>query len=258
MSRSSDSVHSFQIEPLEDRVLLAYVPPASPRTDLIISSSWKFHQGDVAGASATSFNDSTWSAVNLPHTWNNLDGQDGGNNYWRGTGWYRKHYTIPTTYSGKQFYLKFDGAFLKTDLYVNGAFVGTHAGGYSGFVFDLNSYVKVGVDNVIAVKVNNQDDLNVAPYWIASRFAPDWTLDGGIYRDVHLLVTKFANVSPLDLGSPGVFLKQTNVSATSANLQITTEVRNCNPASDLVNVTATIVDAAGNVVKTLTSSVNVA
>ena len=59
---------------------------------------------------------SAWTAVTLPHTWNNLDGQDGGNNYYRGIGWYRRHYTVPANLSGQELFLKFDGANLITDL----------------------------------------------------------------------------------------------------------------------------------------------
>src|SRR5256885_3581936 len=128
---------------------MAYTPPANPRGDISLDSSWKFIKSDVAGAQNATFDDSTWSGVSLPHTWNNLDGQDGGNNYYRGPAWYRRHYTVPSAYAGRQFYLKFDGAFLSTDLYVNGSFVGKHRGGYSSFLFDLNPYLKVGQDNVI-------------------------------------------------------------------------------------------------------------
>src|ERR1700756_395913 len=71
-----------------------YTPPANHRTDIILDSNWRFIRQDVTGAQATSFDDSAWSVVNLPHTWNNLDGEDGGKNYYRGIGWYRSHYSV--------------------------------------------------------------------------------------------------------------------------------------------------------------------
>src|SRR6266849_10511056 len=83
------------VEQLEERRLLS-------RSTLSLDSSWQFIRQDVAGAEAVSFNDSAWTAVSLPHTWNNLDGQDGGNDYYRGIGWYRKHYTVPAALSGKE------------------------------------------------------------------------------------------------------------------------------------------------------------
>ena len=70
--------------------------------------------------SLTSFDDSTWQAVQLPHTWNNLDGQDGGNNYYRGAGWYRRKLPIGPELAGKSLFLKFDGASSVADIYVNG------------------------------------------------------------------------------------------------------------------------------------------
>src|SRR5690348_11307085 len=106
-------------------LLAAYVAPANPRADLSLDSAWRFIKSEVAGAQATTFNDSTWSTVTLPHTWNAADGQDGGSNYYRGVGWYRRHFTVPSTYAGRQFYMKFEGAMLRTDVYVNGTFVGT-------------------------------------------------------------------------------------------------------------------------------------
>src|SRR5690349_6541024 len=94
-----------RIEGLEGRVLLAYTPPANPRVDVNLDAGWKSNKGDVAGATATAFDDSTWAATSLPHTWNNLDGQDGRIDDYRGVGWYRLHYVVPSTYSGRQFYL---------------------------------------------------------------------------------------------------------------------------------------------------------
>ncbi len=101
-------------------------------------------RSDVSGAQAKTFNDASWSTVSLPHTWNALDAQDGGDNYYQGTGWYRKHFTIPSNLAGKDLMLKFDGAMLETSVYVNGTLVGGHKGGYSAFTFDITPFVTVG------------------------------------------------------------------------------------------------------------------
>jgi len=135
-----------------------------------------------------------------------LDGQDGGNNYYRGIGWYRVHCAVDGSYTNRHFFLKFDGAFLVADVYVNGNYLGEHQGGFAAFVFDVTPYLNVGGDNVIAVKVNNAFNANIPP------LSADFTFFGGIYRDVHLLVTDPVQISPLDYGSPGVFLKTTSVS----------------------------------------------
>ena len=70
----------------------AYTPPAlRQRVDL--NTGWKFIRSDVPGAQAPGFDDASWSTVSTPHRWNAVDGADGGGNYHRGVGWYRRHYT---------------------------------------------------------------------------------------------------------------------------------------------------------------------
>jgi len=112
--------------------------------------------------------------------------------------------------------------------------------------------VVVGQDNVIAVKVSNANDPNIAPFY--SNHAPDWTKFGGLYRDVHLLVTNTLQVNPLDRGSAGIFIKQSGVSAASADLSITAEVRNGGGASRSATVKTVLVDKSGSIVKSMTSS----
>jgi beta-galactosidase len=227
-----------------------YSPPANARSDINLDANWRFIQQDVSGAQATNFNDSSWTNVNLPHTWDIPDGQDGpGTAYYRGIGWYRTHCTVDGSDTNREFFLKFDGAFLVADVYVNGNFLGEHQGGFAAFVFDVTPNINVGADNVIAVKVNNAANTNIPP------LDADFTFWGGIYRDVHLLVTGPAQISPLDYASPGVYLKPTNVSSNSANLQITTVVSNAGPVAMTLTVRAIVTDAATNIVTTLTNVV---
>jgi beta-galactosidase len=227
-----------------------YTPPTSNRLDILVDAGWRFIQQDVAGAQNPSFDDSTWSMINLPHTWDIAHGQDGPSTpYYRGIGWYRIHLAPDSSYTNRQFFLKFDGAFLVTDVYVNGNLLGEHQGGFAAFAFDATFYLNVGADNVIAVKVNNALNTNVPP------LNADFTFWGGIYRDAHLLVTSPVQISPLDYASPGVYLMPTNVSASSANLQVTTVVSNATTAPATVMVRAVITDAATNLVTALTNFV---
>ena len=227
-----------------------YTPPANNRADINLDSGWRFIQQDVSGAQATNFDDSAWTSLNLPHTWDIAHGQDGpSTTYYRGIGWYRSHYTVDNSYAGRHFFLKFDGAFLVTDVYVNGSYLGEHQGGFAAFVFDVTPYLNVGGDNVIAVKVNNAANANIPP------LAADFTFWGGIYRDVHLLVTDPVQISPLDYGSPGVYLTTTSVSSNSANLQVTTVVSNSTGLAQTVTVRAVVTDAASNIVAMLSNIV---
>jgi beta-galactosidase len=226
-----------------------YTPPANPRVDVNLSPGWRFIRQDISGAQNVGFDDSSWSIVDLPHTWNNLDGQDGGNDYYRGVGWYRMHYTVGNSYAGRRFFLKFDGAFLVTDVYVNGNLIGEHQGGFAAFVFDATHCLNVGADNVIAVKVSNAPNADIPP------LSADFTFFGGLYRGVHLLVTDPVHISPLDYGSPGVYLKTTNVSSNAADLQVTAVVSNASPQATIVQVRTVVTDADTNVVRILTNVV---
>jgi len=230
-------------------VAQSYSPPANHRVDINLDAGWKFIRQDVAGAQNAGFDDSSWTNLDLPHTWNNLDGQDGGNNYYRGIGWYRIHYTTDGSYTNRHFFVKFDGAFSVAEVYVNGNYLGQHQGGFAAFVFDVTPYVNVGADNVIAVKVNNAFNANIPP------LTADFTFFGGLYRDVHLLVTDPVQISPSDFGSSGIYLKTTSVSSNSASLQVTAVVSNATLSAQTVTVRTVITDAATNIVTILTNVV---
>ncbi len=239
---------SFQDSP---KALAALHTIPLPRIDTLIDRNWKFYKGDVSGAQMPSFDDANWTKVTLPHTWNNIDGENGGN-YYRGIGWYRLHYTIPAQHRGRQFYLQFDGASLVTDVYVNGTYLGQHQGGYSRFRFDATSSLKVGGNNVIAVKVNNAYETNIPP------LNGDFTVFGGLYRDVHLVITDQIHMNMMDYGSSGLFLRQTNVSSASANLQVTAEAWNDSNSTQKVTLNTVVLDAQTHVVSTLSSTHSIA
>ena len=221
----------------------------SQRAELSLSHGWRFIRQDVPGAQEVNYNDSAWSPTDLPHTWNNRDGEDGGNDYYRGTGWYRTHCPLSPNLAGRQLFLKFDGAFLVTDVFVNGTHLGQHRGGFAAFVFDATRCLKAGGDNVIAVRVNNAPDADVPP------LSADFTFFGGLYRDVHLIATDPVHISPLDYGSPGVYLLTTQVSSNAAALQITALVSNASPRAITAQVRSVVTDADGHVVTTVTNTI---
>jgi beta-galactosidase len=226
----------------------AYVAPSSTRSDTLIDTGWKHLRSDATGASATAFNDSSWSSVTLPHTWNAMDGQDGNNNYYRGIGWYRRHYTPPASAAGKRIFLQFDGANIVATVYVNGTMAGTHRGGFARFRFDVTATMTAGSDNVIAVQVSNAAAADVAPT------AADFTFFGGLYRDVHVLVTDPVHVDAMDFASPGVYVSATGVSAASATLTTVARVRNDQTAAATATVDAVVVRADGTIAARLSAS----
>jgi beta-galactosidase len=206
------------------------------RQVLDLDPGWRFLAGDDPRAPEPGFDDRSWQPVDLPHTWNALDGQDGGNDYRRGPGWYRRHLVVDASLAGRRLYLQFDGASLMADVYVNGVHLGNHRGGFARFRFDATASLRVGADNVIAVRVDN-GKLGIPPT------SADFTFFGGLYRDVSLLATDPVQISAMDQGSPGVFVEQGLVTADKATVNVRAKLENHSPAPRDVDVQLTVLDA---------------
>ncbi len=225
---------------------------AAPRAEVSLNAGWRFHYGETPGGEAMAIDDSSWASVNTPHTWNALDGQDGikkkvegfalmKGDYARGSGWYRRTIKSDAAWAGRQVYLQFDAANRRADVFLNGQFVGTHLGGNARFRFNVTRALKRDGDNLLAVKVNNEDN-GILPH------SGDFTFFGGLYRDVSLLVTDAVQVETMDYASPGVFLTQSSVTAERAEVNARIKLANheAKPADVLVRVA--VVDASGKVV----------
>ena len=125
--------------------------------------------------------DGVKSVLDLPHTWNNIDGQDGGNDYRRGTCLYEKQFSKPDFDIEKQrVYLEFHGVNASAKVELNGKTVMTHDGGYSTFRSDITALLEK--ENTMKVWVDNGVNDRVYPQ------KADFTFYGGIYRDVDLLI----------------------------------------------------------------------
>jgi len=225
---------------------------ASSRVDTSLNAGWSFQRSDASGAEAPDFDDSGWSILDLPHTWNAMDGQDGpATPYFRGIGWYRKHLTLSSSLQGQRIYLQFDGSNIISNVYVNGKLAGSHAGGFAAFRFDVTDLVVLGADNSIAVKVDNSagvDENNVITTSPTANVPPlnaDFSFFGGIYRGVHLLSTPPLAISPLDFGSSGVYVTQSKVSAEAADLSVEVKLANANEVMATARLEATVLDATG-------------
>jgi beta-galactosidase len=162
------------------------------RIEVSLNNNWKFIKGNFSDASNVKFNDSTWERVNLPYSWNSLDGQDGGT-YYRGPAWYRKTFYLSKDYTGKKIFIKFGAANQVADVYVNGKFAGEHKGGYAAFTFDITGLLYTGKANVISVKVDNTSFKDSKDFQIAP-LQGDFTMGGGINRSVKLIITDSVHV----------------------------------------------------------------
>ena len=142
-----------------------------------LKDNWMFVKEAENAADAAS---KKGTAVSLPHTWNAVDGQDGGNDYHRGTCWYVTKFQKPELEAGSQVYVEFLGASVIADVYLNGEAVAHHECGYSTFRVNLTD--KLQEENVLAVALNNADNNYVYPQ------KADFTFYGGLYRMVNLIV----------------------------------------------------------------------
>jgi beta-galactosidase len=256
------------------RAQTPYTPPASNHVDLNFNYDWKFIRQDVTGAGNTSFNDSSWKAVSLPHTWNddkfrewitvtNSHAADPlvPNGTYYGKAWYRKHFTIDAAYTGRKIYLEFEGIGRCANFYVNGQYAGLHENGVAPCGLDITSFVNFGADNVIAVQVTNDPGYKTVNYNgtnlpYGQPFNPNF---GGLNRDVTLhICDKVHQTLPLyrNLGTVGTYVFPVNIDTLNktAGLTIQTQIENDNTSPQNVDVTAAVVDAAGNVVLTATAA----
>ena len=136
-------------------------------------------------------------AVNLPHTWNAKDGQDGGNDYYRGTCWYVKKITKPEKVEETdEIWIEFGAAAMTADVYLNGKKLFHHEGGYS--IFRVNLTEELQEENVLAVSVDNSANDHVYPQ------KADFTFYGGINRDVSLIVVPQTHFALGYYGAPGI------------------------------------------------------
>ena len=174
------------------------------------------------------------TAVDLPHTWNNIDGQDGGNDYKRCTCLYQTGFAKPAfDADSQQVWLQFEGVNASAAVTLNGTEVICHDGGYSTFRADVTALL--ADENTLTVAVDNSKNDRVYPQ------KADFTFYGGIYRDVSLLVVHKDHIALNYLGSCGVRITPT-VKGSSADIRVQTRVEGEG------EVEITICDAAGSTV----------
>lgn len=206
------------------------------RKRIAMNEGWRFIRENMEHAENEEFNDRHWSTVNIPHTWNAIDGANG-YEYYQGACWYRKRFPVEPSYAGNKIFIEFEGSNSITNVYVNGQHMGEHKGGYSTFRFDITDVVRFGADNMLAVKVDNTVVDDVYPQ------KADFTFYGGIYRNVNLVVVNAVHFDLLDYGSNGIYVMQEEVTREKAQLSIKTRLVNDSRDEKCVRLWADIVDA---------------
>ncbi len=162
-----------------------------------INALWKFTKDAVTVAEGASvLAAGNWETLDLPHTWNGIDGQDGGNDYYRGTCHYAKTMKRAELGSEPVVYMEFEGANSSATLYVNGKEAGSHDGGYSTWRVNITDLL--ADDNEIVVAVDNASNDRVYPQMA------DFTFYGGLYRNVNVISVGEAHFDLDYCGSPAI------------------------------------------------------
>jgi len=228
---------------------------AGERLTLNFNPDWKFIKADPPGASRTDLNDTEWTTVSTPHTFNDTEsfndwsppGHVGQTNQWSGRTWYRKSFTLPEAFKGRRVYLEFEAVRQVAEVYLNGEPLGTNRTGFIPFGFELTPHLRFGgATNVLAVMADNRFTLETELARIAATElpwnSPHWhPAHGGIYRNVYLHVTDPLHITlPLysSLKTAGPYLYSTDISEEAATFHCEVPVQNGRTETE--NVTARV------------------
>lgn len=190
-----------------------------------INTSWHFTKDTVSVEEGKSvLSQGTWEEQNLPHTWNGTDGQDGGNDYYRGTCYYAKEMKREEFGEEPVVYVEFEGANSSATLYVNGKEVGHHDGGYSTWRVNVTDFLQE--DNELVVAVDNAPNDRVYPQMA------DFTFYGGLYRNVNSISVSDTHFDLDYYGSPAIEVTPV-VEGTNAKVTVEVFVTNLAEADQL-------------------------
>ena len=200
-------------------LLLPAAAALAQRQTIDLPDGWRFLRHDAPPDAPVT--DPGWEPVTVPHCYNALDGQNGkavDGGYYRGPTWYQRPLDIPADWKENRVFIRFEAAFLVADVYLNGEKLGQHRGGFAAFCYELTDKLRFGAPNELRVRVDNARNNDVAP------LSADFTMEGGIYRPVHLLVTDKTCITPLDYAGPGVYATASKVSADGADVEVETKL----------------------------------
>jgi len=198
-----------------------------------INHKWSFTKQTTQIPSAI---DPKWDFVSLPHSWNALDGQDGGNDYYRGTAIYAKELDKEELPVADRYYIEINGANSSADLYVGGKHLMHHDGGYSTWRCDITEHI--GLKTMIVIAVDNAPNDHVYPQMA------DFTFYGGLYRDVNIIAVSESHFDLDYYGGPGIKVTPV-VDGKNANVEVEVFVSNSKMGQYLQY---TVLDAEGNTV----------
>jgi len=189
-----------------------------------------------------------WEEISLPHT-AHIEPLVIKDQQWQGTAFYRKFFNVAPEDSGKHIALKFGAAMHKADVYLNGEKLTTHKGGYLPFVIDITDHLNYSDENVVLVKLNNEDNPTIPPGKPIKNL--DFNYFSGLYRNTSLLVDdKFHISDPVaadSVAGGGLLVNYTDVSNRSATVNVQTDVRNRYPDGQSGSIKLILRDEEGQI-----------
>ncbi len=216
------------------------------RMTIPLNCNWRFQRQETpgsaieakfAGAEKPGYDDSSWSQVWLPHSWDvGPDNPFSTRGHFRGIGWYRISIDVPRAWHGRCVGLHFKGVFQVAEAWLNGVHIGQHVGGYTGFSLDLTPAMNFGELNLVAVKVDDTLSPDIAP-----AIENNVNVYGGIYRTVSITV-----LNPIHIPANGVWVSCVEKDK-DASVTIHGSVRNQSSSSNYVQVEHRILDRGGAV-----------
>ena len=224
----------------------------STRVVMDLDRGWRFQQSDsLSGVENPAFNDAQWSTVDVPHTWNRIGNQgmtrSPESNNVQGIGWYRLQFVAPPN-ADMRYFLQFDAVGNVADVWLNGQYLGKHAGAFARFRFDATAAILPGKRNVLVVKADNSRPQPGSSTEAVIPLSGDFFVFGGIYRSVALIGTSPTHVDMLDYGGSGVYAHATSIETQRAVVQVSARVVNDGGKPEKISVDAQIQDASGKVV----------
>jgi len=224
--------------------LMVLVVPATTaetaRVTTALDADWRFAIGAAEAAEQPQFDDSAWRQVTVPHDWSiegpfspaNLTGCAGA--YLpAGTGWYRKHFTLPKRDRQRQVFVQFEGVMANSDVWINGFHLGHRPSGYVGFEYELTGHLNFGKeDNILVVEADN-----------SRQPASRWYEGAGIYRHVRLIST-----APVHLVEDGVFVTTPEMVPDQARVHIESVITNASSAPHRITLRSRLLAPDGSLV----------
>ena len=204
------------------------------RNIININKDWRFLQKDAGLPEAFP---ADWPVVDLPHTWNAVDGHDGNGSYDRGKYWYAKQFETPKQpLGGGKVYVEILAAGQQATVYVNGQEVIYHEGGYSTFRADITDLCREDGENLLVIACSNEEKSSVYPQ------SADFTFYGGLYRGVNLISVPDAHFDLEYYGGPGIMVTPKPCDCGGASFEIEAYVKG---ADENFTVQYTVLDAEG-------------